>query len=327
MQMPVWTPHSLRHPPALLAAALLCALAGSGPALAAPVDRQLEIKISVSGTQDWRNALQWSKATTQQRYEFTTTLRSDGRLEGANLLDPDTAIRLAIKTEYLRREGSRKLRAAGIDPQSPELMKDLSDRAQKASFNCKGDPVCISDTGLKFAEMMAAAVEPDNSVLFEGEPRYQFFFGFPDCTNTIRAVNQYEAQGETAYGRKKDKVFPYALSWSGDWAGSELDQQSLCTYFTVVLDTKDQKMYVENVHIPEAHGKLTRTEFEKTQTKESDLPMPAPLQGWVNETLRHSTLQGETRAVLPLNLPLDGNSTVMGDFTGELNVLLKWSFK
>lgn len=327
MQMPAWTRRSPPRSLASLAAALLYVMAGSGPALAAPVDRQLEIKISVSGNQDWRNALEWSKGSTRQRYEFTTALRSDGRLEGANLLDPDTETRFAIKTEYLRREGVRKLQAAGIDPKSPDLMKDLSAKVQMASFTCKGDPVCVANSRIKFAEMMAAAVEPDNSVLFEGEPRYQFFFGYPGCTNTIRAANQYEARGETANGREKDKVSPFALSWSGDWAGSELHRQSLCTYFTVVLDTKEQKIYVENVHIPEARGKVTRTEFGRTQTEEGELLMPAPLQGWVNETLRHTRLSGESKTVLPLTLPLDGNSTVLGDFTGELSVQLEWAFK
>lgn len=312
--------------PSTLALAALLFVAGLGGAVAAPVDRKLSITITVDGQQDWKNALQWSKATTQQRYEFSTTLRSDGRLEGANLLDPDTETRLAIKTEYLRREGVKKLQAAGIDPKSPTLMTDLSRKAQQANFDCKGDSVCISNTGLKFAEMMAAAVEPDNSALFEGEPRYQFFFGYPGCTNTIRAVNQYEAKGETAYGRNKDKIFPYTLSWSGDSNGSEVDRQSMCTYYTVVLDTKEQKLFVENVHIPESRGKVLRTEFGKTHTTEDELLMPAPLQGWVNETLRHAALSGEAEARLPLNLPLDGNSTVLGLFTGEAKTTLKWSW-
>ena len=33
-----------------------------------------------------------------------------------------------------------------------------------------------------------------------------------------------------------------------------------------------------------------RTEFGKTHTTEDELLMPAPLQGWVNETLRHAAL-------------------------------------
>ena len=104
------------------------------------MDRQLRIVITPDGAQDWRNELQWYKASTQQRYELTTTLRSDGKLEGANLLDPDTTRRLAIKTEYLRRKGVAMLQANGFDPASPTLMPDLSSRAQKDNFTARATP-------------------------------------------------------------------------------------------------------------------------------------------------------------------------------------------
>lgn len=308
-----------------LSVVLLCTL-GVGMASAAPVERKLSISITVDGKQDWKNALQWSKATTTQSYDFSTTLRSDGKLYAANLLDPDVNTRMAIKTEYLRQQGAQKLRAMGVDPKSPTLMQDLSQKAQKANYECKGDSVCMSETGVKFAELMAAAVEPDNSQLFEGTPRYRFFFGYPGCTNTIHSVHKYTASGETAYGRKKDKIFPYSLTYDGDSNGSEVDRKSLCSYFTVVVDTLENRMYVENTYIPEAHGKVTRTEFGKTRESEDSLPIPPPLQGWVNETLRHADLSGEAKAVLPLNMPLDGNSTVMGDFTGEARSTLAWSW-
>lgn len=188
-------------------------------AMAAPVERTLNIHITVDGQQDWRNVLQWSKATTTQRYEISTTLRSDGELEAANLLDPDLDTRLAIKTEYLRQQGVQKLRHAGIDPKSPSLMTDLSRRAQKDTFDCKGESSCMSTVGVKYAALMAAAVEPDNSEVLKGEPRYLFFFGFPGCSNRITAVHQYKAVGETAYGRNKDKIFPYALSYDGASTG------------------------------------------------------------------------------------------------------------
>lgn len=304
----------------------LIGLMAANLALAAPVDRRLEISVSLQGQQDWRNALQWSKATTTQRYDYSTTLRSDGVLEGANLLDMDLNTRLAIKTEYLRRKGAEKLKASGLDPQSPQLQSDISRRLQADTLACKGDPVCLNETNARYAEIMAAAVQPPQPELFEGEPRYQFFFGYPGCANRIHAVNSYQATGETAYGRKKDKIFPYALNWSGDSAGNASDQASMCSYFTVVVDTLEKKMFVENVYIPLPRGKVVRTEFEKTATTEADLPAPEPLQGWMNGVLRHAALSGTSSTSLPLNLPLDGNSTVLGDFTGAAQVTLKWSF-
>lgn len=301
-------------------------LLAAGALQAAPVDRELSLQIALEGHQNWRNALQWSKATTTQRYEIATLLRSDGKLHGANLLDPDLETRLAIKTEYLRQQGVQKLQQAGIDPKSSSLMSDLSRRAQKDTFDCKGESNCMSTVGIKYAELMAAAVEPDNSEVLQGEPRYLFFFGFPGCSNRIMAEHQYQATGETAYGRNKDKIFPYALSYDGKSKGSTQEQQSLCMNFTVVLDTLESKMFVENVLIPAARGKITRTEFEKTQTSEAELPLPAPLQEWVNSTLRHAALSGKAQTQLPLTMPLDGNSTVMGNFTGQAKTTLSWSF-
>ena len=310
---------------AALAGALLC-VAGVGVANAANVDRKLSVSITVDGKQDWKNELQWSKATTRQAYDFSTTLRSNGKLYAANLLDPDLDTRLAIKTEYLRQQGLVQLKASGFDPQSKNLLGDVSSRAQQDNFSCKGDTVCISEVGAKYAALMAAAVEPDNSALFEGEGRYQFFFGYPGCQNLIHAVHKYSANGETAYGRKKDKIFPYQLTYDGDSTGNDVDRKSMCTYYTVVIDTLEKKMYVENTVIPEARGKVSRTEFGKTNTTEDELPVPAPLQGWVNETLRLNTLSGNAATTLPLNLPLDGNATVMGLFTGEAKTTLKWSW-
>lgn len=309
----------------LCAGAIVGTLCGS-VASAAPLDRRLEISVALEGNQDWRNVLQWSKATTAQRYDYSVTLRSDGQLEGANLLDMDRDMRLAIKTEYLRRKGAAKLKAAGIDPKSPKLLSEISSRMQTENFACKGESVCISELNAKYAELMAAAVQPDNSQLFAGEPRYLFFFGYPGCANKIRSVLKYEAAGETAYGRNKDKIFPYALRMNGDYGGSASDQTSMCRLFTVVLDTKEQKMFVENLYIPNSRGTVVRTEFEKTTTSEADLPLPEPLQGWMNGLLRHSALSGTSGTTLPLNLPLDGNSTVLGNFTGEAKATLKWSF-
>jgi hypothetical protein len=324
MSRTAWVSRSLTHRLSVTGGVLLLAFAGA--LSAAPLDRTLSVSIALEGTQDWKNALQWSKATTTQSYDFSTTLRSDGKLYGANLLEPDTERRMAIKSEYLRQQGTLKLRAMGIDPKSPTLMQELSNKAQKASFDCKGDPVCMGNTGTRFAELMAAAVEPDNSHLFEGTPRYRFFFGYPGCSNTIRAVNRYDASGETAYGRNKDKISPYALRYEGDFAGSEQERTALCTFFTVVHDTVEDKLFVENTLIPESRGRITRTEFGRTSNSEGSLPIPAPLQGWVNQTLRHAPTSGQAQDTLALNLPLDGNSTVLGTFTGEARTRLKWSW-
>lgn len=308
-----------------LAASLL--VTGAAAAAAAPIERALKIELEIEGRQDWRNALQWSSATTEQRYAFSTGLRSDGELHGANLLEPDTDLRLAIKTEYLRQQGLKSLQASGIDPSSPDLQRQISSRMQQEVYDCKGQTVCMGKVNMKYARIMAAAVEPDNSELFEGPPRYRYYFGYPDCPNTIRAVHRTSVEGETAYGRKKDKLLPYRLQMEGDSSGSEQDRDSLCMSYTVVEDTLENRLYVENVNVPTATGTIKRTEFDETSQREGELPIPTVALEWVNATLRDTQPSGQARTTLPLNLPLDGNSTVLGDFTGEAKAELDWSWK
>lgn len=319
-----------RTPGGLLAGGLLFALScmSSGIAVAAtPVDRSLEIKLSVQGHQDWRNELQWSKATTQQRYEFSTTLRSNGQMHGANILHQDRDQRLAIKTEFLRQQGLQRLKASGLDPDSPQLQQEISRTMQQEMFDCKGESVCMAETHGKYATILAAALEPDNSALFEGEPRYQFFFGYAGCPTGIRAMHNTQVEGETAYGRKKDNIQPYTLSMVGESTGSEEDRSSLCRNYTAVFDSKDSKLYVENVDVPNAEGAVTRTEFGKTSTRDEELPVPGVVLEWVNATLREAPPSGEAKTKLPMNLPLDGNSTVLGQFTGEVDAQLQWAWK
>ncbi|HKY93564.1 MAG TPA: hypothetical protein VJM11_21100 [Nevskiaceae bacterium] len=313
----------IAHRFAALAAAVLLAVPA---AHAADVDRYLSIVITVDGHQNWRNVLQWSKATTTQRYEFGTGLRSDGKLWGANINDLDLERRLVIKTEYLRQKGMSTIRANGFDPNSPTLAQDLTNRAQKDSFGCKGEPVCISEVGAKYAAMMAAAVEPPNPNALGGDPRYQIFTGFKGCPNKIHNTQKSETTGETAWGRKKDHIYPYALKTTADYTGSETDKQSMCTFFNIVIDTAEQQMYVDNVYVPSARGRILRTEFEKTTDTEGDLPVPPAVLEWVGATLRKAPMTGKADTTVPLTLPLDGNSTVLGAFEGSAKVHLEWSF-
>jgi hypothetical protein len=307
-------------------AALTLALALAAPAQAANVDRYLSFVITVDGNQNWKNVLQWSKATTSQRYEFSTGLRSDGKLWGGNINDLDQDRRMVIKTEYLRQKGMTTIRAAGLDPNSPNLQQELSTRAQKDSFACNGNPICISDTGQKYAAMMAAAVEPPNPEALGGDPRYQIFTGFQGCPNRLHLTQKSDTTGETAWGRNKDHIYPYALHTTADYAGSDTDKQSMCTFFNAVIDTAENQLYLDNVYIPSAHGKVQRTEFDKTTETEDELPVPPVVIEWVSATLRKAALSGKADTTLPLTMPLDGNSTVLGAFEGSAKVHLEWSF-
>ncbi len=311
------------------ASVLMLGVAGAATAQdAADTDRTLKVDITIDGAQDWKNGIQWAKVKSSQRYEISTALRSDGKLYGANLLALDRDERLAIKSEFLRQKGQKMIAQSGLDPDSPDLQRQISSRMQKEMFDCKGDSTCMGQTSNKWAMIMAAAVEPDNSALFDHEPRYRFYFGYPGCKNTIRARNVIEAEGETGYGREVDEVQPFALKMSGDSNGTEQEQAGLCEFFTVVVDTIDDKMYVENVNIPSARGTSVRTEFGKTESRELEIPVAAPLQEFVNTNMRGPVaLSGSAQDELSLNLPLDGNSTVLGHFVGTGKAAVEWSFE
>lgn len=311
-----------RRAAAVASVALL--LASTGAAVAAPVERRFEVRIDLTGEQDWKNKMQWYKAETTQEYHFSTTLKSDGKLHAANILNPDRDQRLPIKTEYYRQKGIRLLKQLGIDASGPGFQRDLSRKMQSETLACKGDHVCTNRVNEKFSTMMAAAMAPDNSFLFEGEGRYRYFEGFADCQNRIHAKVKTHWEGEMASNKEKDNLEPFSQSHSGDFKGTTTDRESLCTLFVIVEDVPEKKMYVENVYIPGAQGSMTHTKFGKTSTRQGELPLPGPLQEWINQTLGHAEYVGSEKAALKLTLPLDGNSNILGKFTGTANTALEW---
>ena len=305
----------------------LAAMLLAGDAVAAPyVFRTLDIRIKIQGHQEWRNGPQWARTATRQRYEFQTTLRSTGKLEGANLLDPDPQRRIALKAEYLRRSGVAQIHAAGFDPAAADVEAQLSQRMDEESQACGPDPDCIIRVSTKFAPLLAAAGLPDNSRMFEGAPRYLFFFGYPACPNRVRAIAELHLKGEATRTGKKDQLKPFVIEVSGDSSGTAQEQASLCELFTAVLDTQTNRLQVENVYLPAARGIGTRTQYGTTFTRQQEVPVPPPLQGWVNQQMRSAATQGSAQSTLLLNLPLDGDSSVLGTWSGAADASLSWRF-
>lgn len=295
-------------------------------AAAAPPDRLLRMEITAEGTQTWENGPQWAKASTQQRYVFSTTLRTTGRLEGANLLAPDMESRMAIKAEYLRRTGTAQIKAAGFDPAAPDIVDQLRQRMDSEMAACGNSPDCIMRVTSTYTTLLAAALQPDNSHLFEGEPRYRFYFGPPDCRNEIDSSGVLSLKGEASRTGKQRQLKPYELDVEGRSSGTTDEQRALCQRFTVVWDTLADTFQVENVYLPAARGPATRSRFGTTQTMEMEVPPPAPLQGWLNDQLRKAPLTGEAKATVPLTLPPDGDGTLLGRWSGSGEFSVKWSF-
>jgi len=287
--------------------------------------RAVAVDIEVEAQQQWDNAPQWARTRTHQRYRFETVLRSTGTLEGANLLDPDLRRRTALKAEYVRRSGMAQIKAAGIDPAVPGLVERLDQALEKKIQHCGADADCAVRAQMEFAPLMAAASLPDHHELFDGEARYLFFFGYPGCANKVNSEGEFHLKGEATRTGKADRLKPFVLEILATSQGSPEEQVSLCERFTMVIDTKTGDIQIENVYLPAARGPMTRVQYGNTLTRDQEIPIPPPLQGWANSVLRSARATGRAEANLPLNLPLDGDSSVLGTWTGEATAKIRWS--
>lgn len=317
---------------ALLAAALL---ASSPPLAAAPRERSLDIVVTVDGSQAWRNELQWSRATTQQRYELHTRLRSEGRQYAENLLEPDLQQRMKIKTDYYTYQGLLQLKQqnGGRLPEAATLSADLANRIQDERSRCLQTGQCEADTVERAAAIQAllhnSIEDLEAFIAYYDNPggRYLYFFGYPDCPNRMRLQNVSHIEGERAYDRDKKKLAAFKLDLFADSAGSAADQRSLCRRYVATVDVGSGDFYLENAFIPSPLGSSRAAPAAAAQATQRELPIPYEVLSWVGEVLRYAPDRGERRATLKLTLPLDGDSTGLGSIDGSAAVSLSWSFK
>ncbi len=322
--------HRLRR---LLPFALL--LVG-GLAQAASLERTLNLKITIAGTQNWRNVLQSSQATTTQDYTLSTSLRSDGIRYADNLLDPDVTHRLEVKQDYLTRQGLLRLKQenGGKLPTTPVDLKAFTDRVQQAGTPCREESDCDWAVAERYAALSALQ---NNSVQTLEEflqppvnadgSGYYYFFGYGGCSNRMHLVNHTHIAGRRAYERDRKQLQPFVLDRSADSTGSATEQASLCRRYTITIDAKTGALFVENTYLPEAHGTTVKSLSGRTESSETDMPVPAEVISWVTQTLRQAkSVSGSTATQLHITAPLDGDSTVLGEFNGVLEVHLDWSF-
>lgn len=313
-------------------------LALAPAALAAELDRQLEIELSVEGQQDWHNGQQWSKGGTTQHYKVSTRLRSDGKLQGANLLDLDFDRRLAIKQEYLRRKGLEEAKRAGGGqvqiPRTDAERAQASQQAQLDMYKCNGDPDCMSAVVQRYSAVFATAPSADGkpagseagAALLDQPGRYLFFFGYDACPSRMEATLATHVEGQIAFDRAGKNLVPFSVARQGQSSGNAADRKFLCRRYTAVVDTQEHRFYLDNVYLPSAHGTTVRTVHGSAQQHEEDLaPMGEALE-WASQTLRQADESGSASATLALQSPLDGNATVGGLFSGPGKVTMTWSF-
>ncbi len=304
---------------------------GASPA---PLQRQLKLNVSVDATQAWKNELQWSKASSQQRYELTTQLHSDGRLYAQNLLDPDLDKRSRIKSEFYTYQGLLELKRenGGRLPSGNALMPEISAESLKAGGSCLPGVDCPSASPQRFSAIAAlqdntpAQIEQFMKSFEAPGGKWLYFTGFAGCRNQLRLNYTAHFAGEQAFDHARKKLQPFEMDWVANTEGSAEEKASLCRRYTITLDTGSGTMYVENAYLPSPRGTSTRKTGRGLDRRESDLPPPYELMRWVGDTLSKNRPSGSQEAVLKLTQPLDGNSTVLGLFDGTAKVRLSWSF-
>jgi hypothetical protein len=319
------------------------ALALSGLAQAAPtaqppphpLERELHFVVTVEAQQTWAKddpghpGHQWSKAVAHQRWELRTRLRSDGKLEVRNLLDPDTDARMEAKTIFLARQAKARLERSGqpFKPPRTEAEKSaLMQAMQEQIFNCKGEPACTHDLNIQYSALMAAiefpeALEPDTV-----PGQYLYFLPFRNCPEESRVTLDLAIDGER-FNKDVDRLVPFSERRSADTSNAS-DGLPLCEHFTAVIDSRDPQHRVrqETIFVPRPVGVTEYTERDHTSHAEEPQPLVGAALDWVNEVLRQAPESGSASATLPLPKSLNGNSTWLGLWQGTAKVTLTWSF-
>lgn len=296
------------------------------------LERQLDVHITVKANQSWKNVLQHTEGSTQQDYVLSTRLRSDGLLYGDNLLDPNTARRLSIKKQYLARHGLIRLKKQN-GGRLPRTAEEIAALDAKQNF-CGADDRCIGES----VERLAAIAALQNNSIEDLEAliaapatgdaaRWLYFFGYAGCPNKIAISNETHISGERAYNHAKTSLVPWTLDRSANSTGNTDDRANLCQRYTVTVDIRSGDIYLENLYIPSPMGSSRLRRNKTIEQEDRELPVAAEMLVWSSEQLRRTRETASFTATLPANSPFDGDATVLGTFTGKMDVTMSWSFK
>lgn len=318
----------------VMAFSALLLLVSSPLVLADTQVRALHIVVEFDAQQTWQSdtkeyGKEHSEATTHQRYELTTHLRSDNIPHSRNLLDRDLKTRLKAKTIHLASQAKRRLAAAGKPINIPHTEAEksaLAQRMQEDQFACHGDEVCRRGVMELYTALFAAAQYPNAGKKDTGKVNFLYFEPFSKCSNMTRVTMQMSIKGRH-YNKGKHEVVPFTEQRSADSENTPEDVP-LCEHYLAVIDTQDvaQPMYLENVYLPSAIGETVHTELGNTQRATESQPMNADVLGWVTQQLRHAPASGSVQGTVKLDTPLSGISEDSGGSEGTAQVKLTWSF-
>ncbi|MGQ0622535.1 MAG: hypothetical protein ACT4QA_21950 [Panacagrimonas sp.] len=315
---------------------LLLALAVPVAAQAAVIEREFHFVATIEATQDWKKndpehpGDQWSKGTTKQRYELTTRLRSEGKLELRNLLDPDIEARMEAKTIWLARQAKKMLSKPGQPfklPKTEQETQALTMRMREDLSLCDGQPACRQEKELYYAAIFAAMQYPE-AMEEDTEPgRYLYFLPYKGCPEASRVTLTMAIDG-VRYNKDANKFLPFSERHDADSVNAS-DGLALCAHMAAVIDTQDPEkpMWQETVFVPRPEGMTVYTENDHTSREQQSQPVVTAVIDWMGHTLRHAPASGEASATLPLALPLNQNATWLGLWTGSAHVQMQWSFK
>ncbi|WP_411888103.1 hypothetical protein [Hydrocarboniphaga effusa] len=318
-------------PNRVLAVAMLLV---SSDAWSGVAERTLSLELTVDATQDWRNELQWSKAQTRQHYRISTRLRSDGRLYADNLLDPDPARRLDIKQDFYTYQGLLELKRefGGRLPDASQVKAEISSATLIGSEACVPGTACPSSSPQRYTAI--AALQSNTRQQLESfmqsyeKPggRWLYFTGYAGCPNQIDLQYRAHFAGQQAFDHKRKNLQPFEMDRQATTQGSEEDKRRLCDRFVITYDTRAGQMYLENVYWPALIGTSQRKTNRGIEQSQVELSPPTEVMGWASAQLEKALPSGRRQAPLRLTLPLDGNSTVLGQFDGPAMVSLSWDF-
>lgn len=300
-----------------------------------PVDYRFEVTVTVDATQDWikndpkHPGEQFSKAVSKQRWEVSTTLRSDGVLEVRDLLDADLDTRLEAKVIHLARRAKQAIEARGgklVLPTTPEEKLALDRRFQVDIQKCNGVASCTSTLNLEYAAVYAALEYPEALEEDENIPgQYLYLESFKGCPSHSRIQMTMAIDGKR-WNKDVDKFVDFSERRSADTVDTLSEGLSLCSHYLIVIDSKDPKrgMRVENVFFPSTVGVTEYTERGRTQKTTESQPMPGAVMEWVDATLRQAAPSGKASADLPISLSLNGISIWLGVWSGTAKTTLEW---
>lgn len=301
-----------------------------------PIERELHIVATVDATQTWKKndpkypGEQWSKGSAQQRFEITTRLRSEGKLELRNLLDPDLQTRMEAKTIYLARQAKKMLDKPGQPfrlPKTDAEKADFTMQMRRDIAACEDDMTCFHEKQLHYAAIFAAIENPQAMEEDTDPGRYLYFMPFRGCPEKSRVTLKMAIDG-VRYNKDVDEFIPFSERHEADTVDAS-DGLPLCMHFTAVIDTQDpdKPMWQETIFVPRPVGMTEYTENNHTSREQQPQPLVMAAVDWMGHVLRHAPASGKASAALPLALPLNQNATWLGLWTGTANVTMEWSFR